>query len=50
MLVCKKCGYKQYDDDTIECFKGEYPDMEEHDIPYVCGACQDDEENKTLKV
>ena len=41
MLVCKICGYKQYDEETIEIVKNKYPDMEEHDIPYYCGACQD---------
>ncbi len=50
MLVCKKCGYKQYDEETIAAMKAEYPDIEEHDISYVCGACQNEEENQTLKV
>ena len=47
-LVCKKCGYKQYDDETIEVMKQRFPDLEEHDIPYICGACIDninEEEN-----
>ena len=43
-LICKCCGYKQCDDETIEYFKVKYPDMKEHDIPYICGACQDNEE------
>lgn len=38
-LVCKKCGYKQYDDETIENMKKQFPDYAEHDIPYYCGAC-----------
>ena len=40
-LVCMYCGYKQYDEGTILCFKKQYPGLEEHDIPYVCGACMD---------
>ena len=40
-LVCKKCGYKQYDEVTIEYQKKIFPDIEEHDIPYYCGACMD---------
>ncbi len=40
-LVCKKCGYKQYDQQTIDSLKERFPDIEEHDIPYYCGACQD---------
>lgn len=43
-LVCKICGYKQYDEETIKAYKEEYPDMEEHDIPYECGACMDNPE------
>lgn len=38
-LICKICGYKQSDDDTVEYFKEKFPGMEEHDIPYYCGAC-----------
>lgn len=41
MLVCKMCGYKQYDEETINAMKDKYPYAEEHDIPYYCGACQD---------
>ena len=41
-LVCKKCGYKQYDEETIEHQKKTFPDVEEHDIPYYCGACMDE--------
>ena len=44
-LVCKKCGYKQYDDETIEAMKKEFPDLEEHDIPYYCGACMDEDDD-----
>lgn len=40
-LICKKCGYKQSDPNTIKKFKNRFPDKEEHDIPYYCGACQD---------
>lgn len=40
-LVCMYCGYKQHDEDTIRSFKKQYPGLEEHDIPYVCGACMD---------
>lgn len=41
-LVCKKCGYKQYDEETIEYQKKIFPDLEDHDIPYYCGACLDE--------
>lgn len=40
-LVCKKCGYKQGDDETISVFKKKFPNTEMHDIPYYCGACMD---------
>ena len=40
-LVCKKCGYKQYHDDTVQALRSQYPGVEERDIPYYCGACQD---------
>jgi hypothetical protein len=40
-LVCKECGYKQYDEETIAETKKVFPDIEEHDIPYYCGACMD---------
>lgn len=46
-LVCKKCGYKQYDDATISAMQARYPGVEEHDIPYLCGACMDEEENNS---
>lgn len=45
-LTCKKCGYKQYDEDTIAAFKRRYQGMEPHDIPYECGACMDQEEEE----
>lgn len=48
-LVCKKCGYKQYDDETIESYKKDYPNMEIHDIPYICGACEN-MNNTTRKI
>ena len=40
-LVCKECGYKQYDEETIKSYKDSQPHMAEHDIIYYCGACQD---------
>ena len=40
-LVCKKCGYKQHDEKTIEEMKCRFPELEDHDIPYYCGACMD---------
>lgn len=40
-LVCKRCGYKQSDEDTINTLKSHFPSMETHDIPYYCGACMD---------
>lgn len=44
-LVCERCGYKQYDEQTIQSYKEKYPDTDAHDIPYVCGACMDTEED-----
>ena len=44
-LVCERCGYKQYDEQTIRSYKEKYPDTDAHDIPYVCGACMDTEED-----
>lgn len=38
-LICKKCGYKQSDDETIVSMKKRFVGMAEHDIPYYCGAC-----------
>lgn len=40
-LVCKVCGYEQKDEEILKAFKQRFPDMEEHDIPYYCGACLD---------
>lgn len=40
-LVCKRCGHKQYDEDTIDTLKSRFPGMKTHDIPYYCGACMD---------
>ena len=40
-LTCKKCGYKQYDSDTIRLYRRRFPEMELHDIPYECAACRD---------
>ena len=45
-LTCKKCGYKQYDEDTITAFKRRFPGIPAHDIPYECGACMDQEEDE----
>lgn len=38
-LTCKKCGYKQWDEDTCLSYKIKHLDMELEDIPYTCGAC-----------
>lgn len=52
-LVCKKCGYKQHDDITIDYMKEKFPNTDEHDIQYYCGACldsaTDDEYDKMLQ-
>ena len=42
-LVCKCCGYKEYDVDTVKSFKKKFygKGLSTHDIPYYCGACQD---------
>jgi len=40
-LVCKMCGYKQYDEGTIQAFRRKYPGMDVFDMPYYCGACMD---------
>lgn len=45
-LVCKKCGYKQTESETIISFKKKFPGMSEHDIPYYCGACMDTATNE----
>lgn len=45
-LVCKKCGYKQYDDETVTELKKIFPKMDEHDIPYYCGACMDEDDEE----
>jgi len=41
-LVCKICGYKQHDEETIAALKKYFPGLEEHDIPYYCGACMEE--------
>ena len=46
-LICKTCGFKQYDTSTIEVYRSEHPGVEEHDIPYCCGACQDNSNDGT---
>jgi hypothetical protein len=48
-LVCKKCGYKQYDEETIKAYKEVSPTMEEHDIPYICGACGEQHLEEAIK-
>lgn len=45
-LVCNRCGYKQYDEETIREYNKKFPSEEEHDIPYVCGACQNEEDKE----
>lgn len=40
-LICKCCGYKQTEDETIIEMKKRFPNVAEHDIPYYCGACLD---------
>lgn len=40
-LVCKKCGYKQHDEETIKYYSDIHLDNDIHDIPYYCGACLD---------
>lgn len=50
-LVCKKCGYKQYDEECINAYKKASPEQETHDITYYCGACLDnasDDEYKSM--
>ena len=45
-LVCKRCGYKQYDVYTVLCYKTKHPGIPAHDIPYVCGACMEQEDSE----
>ena len=45
-LICRICGYKQYDEDTILAYRKKIPCFEEHDIPYVCGACLETNEDE----
>lgn len=40
-LVCKICGYKQNDTETLSTLLVRFPGLEEHDIPCYCGACMD---------
>ena len=40
-LVCKICGYKQTNQETIKEFMKKHPSIDAHDIPYYCGACLD---------
>ena len=42
-LVCKKCGYKESYEPTVKAFKNRFKGkgLSTHDIPYFCGACQD---------
>ncbi len=44
-LVCKICGYKQTDEETVQSMTEKFPNLEEHDIPYYCGACMDSAED-----
>lgn len=48
-LVCKKCGYKQSDSESIYWMQKRFPDMAEHDIPYYCGACQDEADDEEYR-
>ena len=48
-LVCKKCGYKQSDWQTIFYMKKRFPNEAEHDIPYYCGACQDEADDEEYR-
>ena len=41
MLVCKKCGYKQTDEEVVKHLRKKHLHVEDHDIPYYCGACLD---------
>lgn len=41
-LVCKKCGYKLNDEETVRELTKIFSESEEHDIPYYCGACMDE--------
>lgn len=45
-LVCKICGYKQRDPVTVQVYRERNPGIPEHDISYVCGACQDHMEDE----
>gem|GEM_PF-2920382 len=47
-LICKECGYLQHDRETIKAFQGlvENAGLENHDIDYLCGACQDNRHNE----
>ncbi len=45
-LVCLKCGYKQGDEETVAEFRKRFPGVEDHDIPYYCGACQDESDDE----
>ena len=52
MLVCKKCGYKQTDEEVVKHLRKKHLHVEDHDIPYYCGACldtaSDDEYNEMI--
>ena len=41
MLVCKKCGYKQSNEEPVKVMRERFKVCEDHDIPYYCGACLD---------
>ena len=38
-LVCKVCGYKQYNPETVDYYVRLHPETDPHDIDYICGAC-----------
>lgn len=50
MLVCKKCGYKQTDLDTMNFMKKRFLNIDEHSIPYYCGACLDNASEDEYKI
>ena len=49
-LTCKICGYKLRNDyNTDFAFKSLFPKLTLCDMPYYCGACQDNMSNKQLR-
>ena len=49
-LVCKICGYKQTEQETIKEFMKKHVGMCAHDIPYYCGACLDNMTDEEYEV